>query len=268
MEPPRADPSETSKAESSLQHDPALSAFVEEASRDPDTLGILLHGSRAGGEPREDSDYDLIRVVSAKAYEARRSRGDLHLRVQMGDAAIADVLYQTPARIEPYVTNPGWFTASYLSARVLFDRSGELASMLDRMRSEAGRIAHEKTASAYDGYLNSFVRSMKSARRGDELGRRLHAVESGVALTRALFGLESRWPPYHDRLAPALEDLEQAQGWPDGYLSTALLSLTRDADPSFQQELEGRVERLMSSRGIAHEWGNDLEPLKAFRFDH
>ncbi len=40
-----------------------------------------------------------------------------------------------------------------------------------------------------------------------------------------------------------------------------------DADASFQQELEDRVERLMSSRGVAHEWGDDLKPLKALRFD-
>jgi hypothetical protein len=46
----------------------------------------------------------------------------------------------------------------------------------------------------------------------------------------------------------------------------ALGRLTGDGAASFQQELEDRVERLMSSRGIEHEWGNDLEPLKALRF--
>ncbi len=139
--------------------------------------------------------------------------------------------------------------------------------MLDRMRSEADRIAHENTATAYDAYLNSFVRSMKSARRGDKLGQRLHAAESALALIRTLFGLESTWPPYHDHLDPALHDLEQAQGWPAGYLSMALSRLAGDADASFQQQLEDRVERLMSARGIAHDWGDDLKPLKALRFD-
>jgi hypothetical protein len=35
-----------------------------------------------------------------------------------------------------------------------------------------------------------------------------------------------------------------------------------------QQELELRVEALLDSRGIAHEWGpeDDLEPLKQHRF--
>jgi GNAT superfamily N-acetyltransferase len=109
------------------------------------------------------------------------------------------------------------------------------------------------------------VRSLKSARRGDDLGRRLHAAESALALVRALFGLESTWPPYHDELEAALPALEAAQDWPAGYVSSALLRLLTDGDVPFQQELQDRVERLMTSRGIEHEWGSDLEPLKALR---
>jgi hypothetical protein len=139
--------------------------------------------------------------------------------------------------------------------------------MLTRMRAEVDRIAHENTPTAYDAYLNSFVRSMKSARHGDGLGQRLHAAESALALIRTLFGLESTWPPYHDNLEGALQEIERVQGWEAGYLSMALGRLAGDADASFQQELEDRVERLMTSRGVAHEWGNDLEPLKALRFD-
>jgi hypothetical protein len=40
-----------------------------------------------------------------------------------------------------------------------------------------------------------------------------------------------------------------------------------DADASFQQQLDDQVERLMSSRGVPHEWGDDLVPLKALRFE-
>ena len=223
--------------------DPVLAGYVEAAKADPDTVGILLHGSRANDRARSGSDYDLIRIVSQEAYDARRDLGQLHERVSLDDGSVGDILYQTPARIEEYVSTPEWYTATYLSAGVVFDRDGAIGSLLSRMRLEADRIAREQTATAYDGYLNSFVRSMKSARHGDDLGRRLHAAESALALIRTLFGLESRWPPYHDMLAPALHDLQVAQGWPDGYLSMALSRLVGDADPAFQQELEDRVER-------------------------
>jgi hypothetical protein len=246
--------------------DPVLSSYVAAAEADADTLGLLLHGSRAGGRAREGSDYDLIRIVTEDAYATRERGQQLHQRTDLEDGSIADVLYQPPSRIETYVSQLGWYTATYLGAHVAFDRSGDIGSMLGRMRSEANRVARENVPAAYDGYLNSFVRSMKSARRGDDLGRRLHAAESAQALIRTLFGLESTWPPYHDDLAAALPAIEQAQGWPTGYLPMALTRLMGDGDPSFQQELEDRVERLLRSRSIEHEWGNDLEPLKALRF--
>ena len=246
--------------------DSVLAAYVAAVKEGPDTVGVLLHGSRASARHREDSDYDLIRVVTEEAYNAR-DPGQLHERVRLEDGSIADVLYQPLSRIETYVTNLGWYTATYLGARVIFDRNGGIGTMLARMRLEADRVAGESTATAYDGYLNSFVRSIKSARRGDELGQRLHAADSALALIRTLFGLESRWPPYHDDLAEALPAIEQAQGWPAGDLSMALSRLAGDGDPSFQQQLEDRVERLMTSRGIEHEWGDDLEPLKALRFE-
>jgi hypothetical protein len=246
--------------------DPVLSGYVATVEADVGTLGLLLHGSRAGGRAREGSDYDLIRIITEDAYAARERGKQLHQRTDLEDGSIADVLYQTPSRIEAYVAQPGWYTATYLGARVAFDRNGDIGSLLTRMRSEANRGARENVPTAYDGYLNSFVRAMKSARRGDDLGRRLHAAESALALVRTLFGLESTWPPYHDDLAAALPAIEHAQGWPSGYLSMALTRLTGDGDPSFQQELEDGVERLLRSRGIEHEWGNDLEPLKALRF--
>ena len=252
---------------SGVAEDPILETYVAMAKREPATLGILLHGSRASGRHRDDSDYDLIRVVSQDAYQLRRDGGTLHERVDLDGGLIADVLYQTPPRIEAYVSNPGWFTATYLSARVAFDRDGAIGLMLARMKAEANRIARENVPTAYDGYLNSFVRSLKSARLGDDLGRRLHAAESASALIRTLFGLESTWPPYHDYLASALPAIESAQGWPAGYLSMALSRLAGDADATFQQVLEARVEQLMASRGVRHEWGTDLEPLKALRFD-
>ena len=96
----------------------------------------------------------------------------------------------------------------------------------------------------------------------------MQASESALHLVRLLFALERRWHPYHDQLAGPLRELEPAQGWGEGELADALLRVVRDADPTFQQALELRVEALMESRGIAHQWGpeDDLQPLKEHRF--
>ena len=248
--------------------DPFLADLIETVRDDPQSLGLLLHGSRALGQNRADSDYDLIRIVTAEAYEARRAAGALVEKYAPDGIHKADVLYQTPSRIGAYVMEPGWYTPTYLSARILFDRTGEIRVLLARLAAESGRIARERLAANYDDYLNCFVRSIKAARRDDGLGRRLHAAASADALMRTLFGLQSKWPPYHDGLSAHLPQLETALGWPPGYLSDALLRLVRDGDPAFQQQLEERVELLMTESGIAHEWAVDeLEPLKTLRFD-
>lgn len=251
-----------------MPDDPFLVALIETVRDDPQTLGLLLHGSRSLGRHRADSDYDLIRIVVADSYEARRAAGALIEKLTPDGTHKADILYQTPSRIETYVMEPSWYTPTYVSARILFDRTGEISVLLARIAAESGRIARERLAANYDDYLNCFVRSIKAARGGGELGRRLHAAASADALVRTLFGLQSMWPPYHDGLSAHLPLIESALGWPPGYLSDALLRLVRDGDPTFQQELEERVERLMTSRGIAHEWAVDeLEPLKTLRFD-
>ena len=248
-------------------HDPFVADLIETVRDDPQTLGLLLHGSRSVGRHRPDSDYDLIRIVTAEAYEARRAAGTLIEKLTPDGTHRADVLYQTPSRIETYVTEPDWYTPTYVSAQILFDRTGEVRVLLSRIASEAGRVARERLAANYDDYLNCFVRSIKAARSGDELGTRLHAAASADALIRTLFGLHSMWPPYHDGLSAHLPQLETALGWPPGDLSGALLRLVRDGDPVFQQHLEEHVERLMTSNGIAHEWAVDeLKPLKTLRF--
>jgi hypothetical protein len=96
----------------------------------------------------------------------------------------------------------------------------------------------------------------------------MQAAHSCLVLVRLLFALERRWPPYHDQLRASLRELEAVQGWEDGFLEAALARLLESGDPTFQQQLEARVESLLSSRGIEHEWGpmDGLEPLKEHRF--
>jgi hypothetical protein len=231
--------------------------LLREVHADPATVGLILHGSRAGRSGRPGSDYDLVRVVTDERYEL----GPAHEKT-----GVADVVLQTPARLRRLAGEQGWWTSSFLSARVLVDKSGEVEGLVRAIVDGANAAAYAAVPEAYDGYLNSWVRSLKAWRRGDELGGRLHAAQSSVYLVRLLFGLEHRWAPYLDQLEPALPEIERAQGWEDGFLRSALLRLVSDGDPAFQQDLEARVEALVEARGFAHDWGSDLEPLKAHAF--
>jgi predicted nucleotidyltransferase len=242
----------------------ALAEYIDELRADETTIGLLLHGSRAVGFEREDSDYDLIRVVSDDSYRQRKAAGALLERHGLVDGSKADVLYQSPRHLRELAERPNWYTATYISSRVLLDKTGELIELVALITGAASAAAAARVSDEYDDYLNSWVRSIKAWRRGDELGGRLHAAASVYPLLRALFGLERQWPPYHDQLETRLSELERLQGWEPGELRTQIVSLLDRGSADDQQRLQAGVEALFHSRGIEHEWGDDLEELRGW----
>jgi len=198
--------------------DDVLASVVREAEADPETVAVVLHGSRAAGHERPDSDYDLyfVRTVDARP--------------------------EVPAKVDPAVVRleelraigPDWFTDGMVQGRVLVDKTGgELSSILERLGASTD-VGHP-----YDAYLNALVRGTAAARRGDELGARLHAADSARWLVKALAALDGMRPPFHDRLAGTL-----------GAWEPRLLAILREPDVDAQLALFSDVRSLMESRGI------------------
>lgn len=243
-----------------------LDELIAEVAADPESIGLILHGSRAAGVHGPDSDYDLVRVVTDASYSARLERGEL--REKRPGPPAADVVFASPERLRLRAESSDGYTPMFVTARVVADTDDEVAALLEAIVANAGARALGDLDELYDDYLNTFVRSLKAWRRGDELGGRMQAAHSCLCLVRLLFAAEQRLAPYHDQLRVPLQELEHAQGWEDGFLAEALTRVLATGDPTFQQALELRVEALLESRGIAHQWGpeDDLAPVKAHRF--
>jgi hypothetical protein len=214
-----------------------------------------------------DSDYDLVWVLTDRAYERRAEDSGTREKRTLDGGVLLDLVFSCPANLAQIAREPGWWTPGYASARVLVDKTGEVERLLDVIAVIAPERAPGVAADAFDGYVNAFVRSVKAWRRGDELGARLQAAESVTYLVRTLFALEGLWAPYHDRLAGRLDVLE-GQGWAPGSLQRTLFELVRSGDPRLQQRLEREVEALMLSRGIVPDpdWADTLERVRAYRF--
>jgi predicted nucleotidyltransferase len=243
-----------------------LDELAAEVRDDPESIGLILHGSRAAGVHGPDSDYDLVWVVTDASFAARTERGEFRER-RPGPPA-ADIVFSSPERLRLRAESTDGYTPMFVTARVVADTDGQVTLLVESNVANAGKRALENLDELYDDYLNTFVRSLKAWRRGDELGGRLQAAHSCLCLVRLLFAAEQRLPPYHDQLQAALGELERAQGWEEGFLSDALIRMVATGDPTLQQALELRVEELMDSRGIAHQWGPEdgLEPVKEHRF--
>jgi len=198
--------------------DGVLAALVRDAADDPETLAVVLHGSRAAGLERPGSDYDVCYV---------RTIGEMPAVASQVDPAVITIDELRSA--EPY-----WFTDGIVQGRVLLDKTeGELDRILARLGTA------EDVERPYDAYLNALVRSKSAVRRGDELGARLHAADSVRYLAETLAALDGRRPAFHDRLAGTLGDWEPR-----------LLAILRDPDVDAQLALAVDVRALMESHGI------------------
>ena len=215
----------------------------------------------------QSSDFDLVRVVTDESYAARRDREEL--RERRPGPPKADISYASPGRLRLRADATDGYTPMFVNADVVADTDGQVAALVEAIAVNAGARAWDELDELYDDYLNCFFRSLKAWRRGDELGGRMQAAHSCLSLVRLLFAAERRLPPYHDQLRGPLETLERAQGWEQGFLADTLTRVLATGDPTIQQELELRVEALLDSRGIAHQWGPEdgLDAVKEHRFE-
>ena len=247
--------------------DGVLTQLVSEVVGDPHSVGLLLGGSRAIGTARSDSTYDLVWIIDDHSAGIRSARGTLLERRVRGDAPAIEIAYEAVEKLRWLARHGQPSDQAFASSRVLVDKTGEIATLTEALATRLGALARERVEQEYDGYLNGFAQSLQSWSRGDDLGARAHAAESGLHLVRAVFGLEGRIAPYPDQWSARLVEIEDVQGWPPGFLPRALVRLHYAPDPAFQQMLERRVGRVMASRGIRHQWRHDLQKMRAMHYD-
>jgi hypothetical protein len=246
--------------------DPVLAQVANEVWDDPAAVGMVLHGSRATGTAGPNSNYNLIVIVDDAAYDQRSERGTLVERRFSAQSPAIEIEYESLGRLRRSLSHGGSRAGVFASAIVLLDKGGKIERLVSAM-SAGGEPAYEVVSTEYNRYLNGFAHSLKSASRGDDLGARAHAAESGLHLVRALFALEGKTAPYLDQLSTRLDELDEAQSWRAGFLRGALLRLFYAPDPPFQQMLDRRMSKLMDSRGIRHEWRPDLEVLRLAKYE-
>lgn len=199
----------------------------------------MLIGSHAAGTPDDDSDVDVLYVLRTEKRERER-RGKLEF---------------IPVTLADLRAPPDWFKPAIANARVLLDKTGELANAV----SDAQRLSRDEIGELYDSYLNEFYRSLKAWRRGNELAARVEGVESVKWLAQFLYALDGRRAPYSNAWAGTLGELEPL-----------LLEVARTAGPQVQQDLQARVAELADAHGYTHvrdAWEGDIERAMEFRFE-
>jgi predicted nucleotidyltransferase len=250
--------------------DPVIQALIAEAAADPDVIGLVVTGSRAVGAVTAESDYDVAFVVTDEALDRYERESRVPARGATVDPPIAtnDIWHQAPRTLQLDRVVP-WMLPAWAESRVLYDRTGETARIVDRLRLMPKERAQHEAATWYDAYLNGLYRSLKSWRRGNVLGGRLEAAETADYLLHTLFALERRWRPYSSRMALHLHELT-GQGWQPDELRVILLDMITTGAPRRQQQVARRVVALLRERGFGHVydgWEGQIDMALTWMFD-
>ena len=130
-----------------------ISTLIDRAIEDPEFLGILLVGSHARGERREDSDLDLVILLknpapyfSSKTWLKNFGPVKSTLMEDYGALGSLRVFYESVLEIEfgltgiewarPDPIDPGTLKVVQDGVKILYDPHGHFASLI----SEANKI--------------------------------------------------------------------------------------------------------------------------------
>ena len=226
-------------------HEPRARAWLEAESARPDTLGILLVGSRATGWGAADSDYDAFVYVAPGRYRATEARDTLVWLEAEGEfpaRVVGDFSIFSPEHLDLHERSPldidHW---PYQDAILLFDRTGSLEDRRLRIAAFPEVGWKERAIDKYLILAGAYSCAMKSDLTGLDAQRQLNIFRGVLAGVSLWFTLQRRWAPPYKWLVPEIERLAMR---PDtrGVVEGALLNPSMDTLTHLRDHLKSEMK--------------------------
>ncbi len=191
----------TTKAVRSLEeiHEPSARAFLEEEQRRPDTLGLILCGSRAIGWAAPDGDYDAFVLVTPERFRSldiADTMVHLYAPDETPKRLIGDFTYYTEEAFEAALASPldidHW---PYVDAVVLADKSGRLEDWCRRLAAFPEESWRERVVNRYLQLAVAASSATIDDVRGFDVDRQLNLFRAAIAGVHLWFTMRKRWAP-------------------------------------------------------------------------
>lgn len=179
--------------------EPAVRAALEAELARPETLGILLCGSRATGWAAPDGDYDAFLYVTRERYrsldlDATQIRlfaeGETPRRM-IGDFSVfSDEVFEEALRSPLDIDH--W---PYVDGVVLADRSGRLEEWRRRLAAFPEETWRERVRNKYVQLVVAYHEAVLADVRGFDADRQMNLFRAALAGVGLWFALRKRWAP-------------------------------------------------------------------------
>jgi hypothetical protein len=192
--------------------EPAVRAYLDEALARPETLGLLLVGSRAAGWAEPDGDYDFFILVTPEAHRAlspEQAQVFLFAEGSYPRRLIGDFTYFSEESLEEHLASPHdidhW---PYVDAAVLADRTGRLPDWCRRLRTLPDGERKERAIHKYIQLQIACHYATADDVRGFEVDRQMNLYRAALAGVHLWFTLQGRWSPPFKWWTREIERLE------------------------------------------------------------
>jgi hypothetical protein len=179
--------------------EPLSRAWLEARIARPDTLGVLLCGSRATGWAAPNGDYDAMVFLERGAYGAMAPEETLvylHAPDEVPRRVVGDFSLFSDEHLEIHAASPldidHW---AYVDAVVLFDRRGDLEARRERIARFPEEGWRERVFQKYMQILVALSYATRSDVAGREAERQLNLQRGALAAVHLWFALQRRWSP-------------------------------------------------------------------------
>jgi hypothetical protein len=180
-------------------HEPAVRAALEGYLEEPDTIGILLCGSRVLGWADPDGDYDAFVIVERNRFRSLPPESTLVRLYAEGETPrrmIGDFSIFSDEVLEESLRSPldidHW---PYADAVVVADRSGTLEGWRKRLAAFPEADWKERAIHRYLSLAIAVHYATIDDVRGFAADRQMNLFRAGLSGVHLWFTLQKRWAP-------------------------------------------------------------------------